>query len=218
MIWLRDRGEIALPVAVRGSRLELSGELLDFTKEYPTARPFPGLRVRLNGRVLGEVHPAQPGPFAWPFPLPPGGVPAHAVLSLELLGVAGSNFLAWMGRLSRPIPLARRWRDRLQEYRLQKRNRQLRIETIAVDGEAIIRFRQQHLAPAPRLLAQSWKPGLNLAGFFRAALGVGESVRCACSSISVRSSSASAWSIPSKPTMPMLQRPPAAKAPSSSST
>ena len=178
-IWLRDRGEIALPVAMQGSRLELTGELLDFTKEYPTARPFPGLRVRLNGRVLGEVHPAQPGAFAWPFLLPPGGVPAQSVLSLELLGVRESNFGAWMGRLSRQLPLPSRWRDRLQEYRLQKRNRQLRIETIAVDGEAIIRFRQQHLVPAPRLLAQSWKPGLNLVGFFRAALGVGESVRCA---------------------------------------
>ena len=178
-IWLRDRGDIALPVAMQGRQLKLAGELLDFTKEYPTARPFPGLRVRLNGRVLGEVHPAEPGPFAWHFPLPPGGVPANAVLSLELLGVARSNFLAWMGRLTRQIPLSRRWRDRLQEYRLQKRNRQLRIETIAVDDETIIRFGQQHLVPAPQLLAQSWKPGLNLAGFFRAALGVGESVRCA---------------------------------------
>ena len=126
-IWLRDRGEIALPVAVPGSRLELNGELLDFTKEYPTARPFPGLRVRLNGRMLGEVHPVKPGPFAWPFALPPGGVPAQSVLSLELLGVRESNFGAWMGRLSRQLPLPSRWRDRLQEYRLQKRNRQLRL-------------------------------------------------------------------------------------------
>jgi len=179
MIWLRDHGEIDLPVAVRGSRLELTGELLDFTKEFPTARPFPGLRVRLNGRMLGKIHPAQPGPFAWHFPLPPGGVPAHAVLSLELLGVAGSNFLAWLGRLTHQVPLSHRLRARLQEYRLQKRNRQLRIEMIAVDGEAIIRFRQHHPVPAPRLLAESWQPGLNLVGFFRAALGVGESVRCA---------------------------------------
>lgn len=178
-VWLRDRGEIGLPVAVPGQQLELTGELLDLAREFPTARPWPRLVVRLNGRHLGDARPEQPGPFVWRFPLPPGGLPAQTTLSLELRGVAGSNFLAWLGRLSQGLPLPRPWRDRLQEYRLQKRNRQLRIETIGVDGESIIRFHLHRLKPAPRLLAQSWQPGLNLVGFFRAALGIGESVRCA---------------------------------------
>ena len=177
-IWLRDRGEIKLPVAISGQRLELNGELLDLAQEFPTARPIPGLRVRLNGRVLGETRPDRPGPFTWNFPLPPGGIAAPAVLSLELRGVAGSNFLAWMGRLLENAPLPRRWHQRLQEYRLQKRNRQLRLASIAVDGAVILRFHLSHLQPAPRLLAACWKPGLNLVGFFRAALGIGESVRC----------------------------------------
>jgi glycosyltransferase involved in cell wall biosynthesis len=177
--WLRDRGTLGIPVPVPGRRLELIGTLVDHSKEFPTARPFPGLCVRLNGRELGRIWPVRPGPFLWYFPLPPGGVPARAVLSFELQGVAVSNFLAWIGRLLQPFPLPGGLSRRLQEYRLQKRNRQLRLEAIRVDGEEIIHFRQSRLTPARRLVAESWQPGLNLVGFFRAALGVGESVRCA---------------------------------------
>lgn len=176
--WLRDRGEIGVPVAVPGRRLELIGAVVDHTKEFPTARPFPGLRVRLNGRELGGIRPVRPGPFLWHFPLPSGGLPARSVLSFELGGVAWSNFLAWIGRLFKLVPLPGGWCARLQEYRLQKRNRQLRFEAIRVDGREIIHFRQGHLAPARSLVVQSWRRGLNVAGFFRAALGVGESARC----------------------------------------
>ncbi len=177
--WLRDRGALGIPVPVPGRRLELIGTLVDHSREFPTAHPFPGLCVRLNGRELGRIWPVRPGPFLWYFPLPPGGVPAGAVLSFELRGVAGSNFLAWIGRLLQPFPLSGGLYRRLQEYRLQKRNRQLRLEALRVDGEEIIHFRQSRLTPARRLVAASWQPGLNLVGFFRAALGVGESVRCA---------------------------------------
>ena len=167
-----------MPVAVPGKWLELHGELLDFSREFPTARPFPGLRVYLNDRPLGEVWPVRPGRFYWRFPLPAGGVPAGGVLAFELLGVGADNFLAWLGRKVERAPLPRRWRDRLQEYRLQKRHRQLRIEALVVDGDEIMRISQGRLAPVRRLAVESWKPGLNLVGFFRAALGIGESVRC----------------------------------------
>jgi len=176
--WLRDRGEIGVPVAVPGRRLELIGTVVDHTKEFPTARPFPGLRVRLNGTELGVIWPVRPGPFLWHFPLPPGGLPPHAVIALELLGVRWSNFLALLGRLIEPLPFPGRLYARLQEYRRQKRNRALRFETIRVDGEELLHFRHGHLAPARRLLAESWQPGLNVVGFLRAALGVGEMARC----------------------------------------
>ncbi len=178
-IRLSDRGEIGVPVAVPGRRLELTGVLIDRTREFPTARPFPGLRVRLDDRVLGEEWPVQPGPFTWRFPLPDGGIREKGVITLELLGVGWSNILGWLGRKLQGVAMPARLRARLQEYRMQQRNRQLCIESIAVDGSEIIHFRQHRLAPAPQLLAASWRPGLNLIGFFRAALGVGESVRCA---------------------------------------
>jgi len=177
--WLRDRGTLTIPVAVAGRRIELIGTLVDHSKSFRTARPFPGLRVSLNGRELGRIWPVRPGPFLWYFNLPAGGVPAGAEISLELLGVAGANFLAWLGRVAQAAPLPGRWYARLQEYRQQKRQRQLRLEALRVDGEEIVHFRQGRFAPARRLVAESWRPGLNLVGFFRAALGVGESVRCA---------------------------------------
>ena len=176
--WLRDRGEIVVPVAVPGRRLELTGTVVDHSKEFPTARPFPGLRVRLNGCELGAIWPVRPGTFLWHFPLPPGGLPPQSVISLELQGVRWSNCLAWIGRLIAGFQFPGRFFTRLQEYRRQKRNRQLQFDTIRIDGEEIIHFRHGRLTPARRLIAESWKPGLNIVGFFRAALGVAEMARC----------------------------------------
>ncbi len=177
-VWLRDRGEVEVPVAVPGRRLDVIGRVLDLGREFPTAYPFPGLRVQVNGRRLGQVWPVRPGRFHWCFLLPPGGLREGAVVTLELGGVGWSNFFAWLGRRLEKVPLPRRVQARLQEYRQQKRNRQLLIEAIAVDDDELLNFRNHRLMPAPRFLAETWKPGLNLVGFFRAALGVGESVRC----------------------------------------
>lgn len=176
--WLRDCGEIGVPVAVPGRRLELLGQLYDHSKEFPTALPFPGLRVSVDGRELGVIWPVRAGTYCWHFPLPPGGLSARSIIRLELLGVTGSNGLAWLGRLAASLPLPARLQARLQEYRRQMRNRALTIETIRVDGEDILHFRHGRPTTAKRLLKESWRPGLNVVGHFRAALGVAEMARC----------------------------------------
>ncbi len=176
--WLRDRGEIDVPAAVPGRWLELIGTVADHSKDFPTARPFPGLRVWLNHRELGVIWPVQPGKFLWRFPLPPGGIPPQSVIALELRGVTWSNWLAWIGRLIEPLQFLGSIHARLQEYRRQMRNRQLRFEAFHIDGEEILDLRYARFTPARRLVEDSWKPGLNIVGFFRAALGVGEMARC----------------------------------------
>lgn len=176
--WVRDRGEIEVPVAVMGRRLELIGTVIDHSKEFPTAQSFPGLRVLLNGRELDTVWPVRPGPFLWQFPLPLAGLPPQSIIALELQGVRGRNLLAWIARKFESFRFPGNLAARLQEHRRQIFHRQLRFETLRIDGEEILDFRSGQLTPARRLIEESWKPGLNVVGFFRAALGVGEMARC----------------------------------------
>ncbi|MBI5426164.1 MAG: glycosyltransferase family 4 protein [Opitutae bacterium] len=177
--WLRDRGEIGVPVVVPGHRLEIIGTVVDYSKEFPTSVPFPGLRVKLNGKELGAIWPVRAGAFLWQFPLPGGGLPEKSVVTLELDDVYWSNWLAWLGRVTKPLKfLPSSLYKLLQEYRLQRRNRSLALEALRVDGKELINFRLGHLTPARPFVQQSWKPGLNVIGHFRAALGVAEMARC----------------------------------------
>ncbi|MEI6107422.1 MAG: glycosyltransferase family 4 protein [Opitutae bacterium] len=176
--WLRDRGEIDVLVALPGRRLELIGTLIDHSKEFQSVRHFPGLRVLVNGSELDTVWPVRPGPFIWHFPLPPGGLPPKSIITLELRGVRWRNFLAWIGRKIERVPFPGASSARLQEHRRQMFHRQLRFEAIRIDGEEIFDFRDGRITPARHLVEKNWKPGLNIVGFFRAALGVGEMARC----------------------------------------
>jgi glycosyltransferase involved in cell wall biosynthesis len=88
-----------------------------------------------------------------------------------LLGVAGSNFLAWLGRVSGI--------NFLQPWRSQGRNRRLRVQRIETNRDTLFDFSNQVSTWNFAITRRSLKVGLNLIGFYRAILGVGESVRCA---------------------------------------
>lgn len=105
------------------------------------------------------------------FDLPPGTPAKPPEIQLALTGVAWTNTLAWLGRVTKLAFL--------QKYRAQNKNRQLRvvrIETIA--GEAIVDFGDRHSVFAPAFVRQHVRLGINIVGFLTADLGVGESSRC----------------------------------------
>jgi len=165
--WLREHGSVRLPpLAVR--TLVLRGEL----RPHPLARGLeagaPGLRVRVNGGFAGELAQLPPGPWELSIALPA----AEALtLALELTGVASTNFLAWLGRVTG----LGGW----QRFRAQNKNRQLRLRTIATpDGEIIFDFSRRDAPYSADYARRHAKLGLNIAGFLTADLGVGESARC----------------------------------------
>ena len=90
---------------------------------------------------------------------------------MGLKGVATTNSLAWLGRLT-GLGV---W----QRFRSQNKNRQLRITTIATDsGEVIFDFSRRDAPYSSEYARRHAKLGLNIVGFLTAELGVGESARC----------------------------------------
>ena len=110
--WLRERATLHLPPlgGVRG--LVLRGEF----RPHPAARGLetapPGLAVFVNDRPAGSLTDLPPGPWSLTLALPASD---RATLSLRLTGIAVTNTLAWLGRVSGLASL--------QRFRSQNKNR-----------------------------------------------------------------------------------------------
>jgi glycosyltransferase involved in cell wall biosynthesis len=169
--WIREAGGLVLPPLHGLNRLALTGELLPPRSDDPTSAGELGLRVCLGGRELAAVAALAPGPFRLEFEVPAGESTAGQHLVLQLTGVGGSNFLAWLARITGLGPL--------QRWRAQARNHRLRIQRVETGGEVLFDFANRQ-APWNTAFARKFlRVGLNLVGYFRADLGIGESVRCA---------------------------------------
>lgn len=167
--WLREQAVVMLPPLQGVKELVLEGELL--APSEPTAHGTLGLAWTLDGQPQGSIAALPIGPFRLACPLPEHGPASGHRLGLQLRGVGFSNFLAWLGRLS-GLPF-------LQAWRRQARNRRLRLRRICADAEILFDF-SNRASPWNRAFARRHlNVGLNLVGFFRADLGIGESVRCA---------------------------------------
>jgi glycosyltransferase involved in cell wall biosynthesis len=166
--WVREQGRISLPPLGGVSKLLIRGEF----RAHPDARGVelgcPGLRVRINDQLAGEIAPTRPGKWELTVPLPPASA---TTVVFELTGVGLTNTLAFLGRVTGLGP----W----QRFRVQNRNRQLRLTSIATEsGETIFDFSIRHSPYSPAYARRHARLGLNIAGFLTADLGIGESARC----------------------------------------
>jgi glycosyltransferase involved in cell wall biosynthesis len=166
--WIREEAFVRLPPLGGLTQLVVRGSY----QPHPAARGSemgcPTLVVKANGRVAGTVRPQKPG--AWELPVKVNG-DAPVMLSLVLEGVGATNLLAWLGRIT--------GLSRLQRFRAQNKNRQLRVQSIAtVEGEVIFDFSQRDAPYSAAFARRHAKLGMNIVGFLTADLGVGESARC----------------------------------------
>jgi glycosyltransferase involved in cell wall biosynthesis len=169
--WLREEGRIRLPPLDGIRALVLKGEF----RTHPAARgvevTFPSLAASINGVLSGEVLPSKPGPWELRLALPPAGGPDRFTLALGLKGVAFTNALAWLGRLT-----GLGW---LQRFRQQNKNRQLRLISLETEaGEIIYDFAQRDTPFSRDFARRHARLGINIVGFLTADLGIGESARC----------------------------------------
>ncbi|MFZ5496155.1 MAG: glycosyltransferase family 4 protein [Verrucomicrobiota bacterium] len=169
--WIRERGVLTLPSLAGVDRLVVVGEVLPPDPADPTSPGPIGLEAALDRRsvILRPVLPV--GPFRLDLPLAslPAGATRHELV-LQLTGVAGANLLAWLGRLT--------GLGFLQPWRRQARNRRLRLRRIEAGDEVLFDFANRSSPWNGAFARRFLQLGLNIAGFFRADLGVGESVRC----------------------------------------
>ena len=175
--WLRDVARVELPAGFPVSNVFLSGFVLPPPPGYSaTGRP-PEFLVRINGfqRVMfsnlaiGNFNCGIDAPFVLP--------DRPTLIEIELIGVRLTNFLAWFVRQTSFVPLPAPWRRAVNRYRRQAMNRRLRFSQLVCDDEVILDFKR-HPALRPLLRMPISPTGVNLVGWFRAALGIGESVRC----------------------------------------
>ncbi|MDB6169874.1 MAG: glycosyl transferase group 1 [Verrucomicrobia bacterium] len=169
--WMRDRAELRLPPCEGIAGLVLRGDIRAHPDARGVERSSPRLTVRIDGKIAGSTTPPRTGKFELRLKLDPDSARRGPRLTLELGGVALTNLLAWLGRVT-GFPA---W----QRFRAQAKNRQLRIATLTSDaGETIFDF-SVRLAPFSAAFARSHaRLGLNIVGFLTAELGVGESARC----------------------------------------
>jgi glycosyltransferase involved in cell wall biosynthesis len=169
--WIREKGRLTLPPLDGPRTVVLRGEI----RPHPDARGIeagaPGLVVKAAGRAVASLDRPPPGPWELRIPLPGAADPSGTVLTLRLTGVVLSNALAWLGRVTRL--------GSLQRFRLQNKNRQLRLGSIGLDsGENVFDFSRRQAPLSPAFARRHARLGMNIAGFLTADLGVGESARC----------------------------------------
>lgn len=170
-VWLRDCARIQLPPMEGQRKLVLRGEY----RIHPQARglecALPGLHCRLNGRPVKPAPVRHPGPFSVELDLATAPALKRDIVELRLSGVGLTNLFAWLGRVT--------GLDWWQRFRVQHKNRQLRLSTLeTAGGEVIFDFSNRNAPYSAAFARRHAHLGVNLAGFLTAELGVGESARC----------------------------------------
>lgn len=176
-VWLRDRAVLRLPAGTPCRNFFINGFLVPEPADQPEAQGPLGLRIIINGAQSAEFFPLKADHFNCGIDRPLVLAEQATEIEITLLGVKHANSLAWLGRVTADWPLPRSWRERWASYRPQRLNHRLRLSQIVGDDEPIYDFKHA----TPLRLARRWRTppsGVNLIGWFRATLGVGESARC----------------------------------------
>ena len=174
----RERFTVTLAPGTVEKNLFVNGFVLPETEDRTETHGPLGLRLILNGVQRETFSPLPEDHFNCGINRPMVVTDEPVEFTVELLGAGRENTLAWLGRISSRWPLPAQWRNRLEAYRLQMKNRRLRISQIVCDGEVVYDFKQRRPLRVNRREKQDYPMGLNVVGWFRAELGIGESARC----------------------------------------
>lgn len=175
--WLLDEATINIPAGFPERNLFLSGRLTPPTPELPDTMGELGLRVTINGLQTHYFWPIPDGHFNLGIDAPATLPKQPLVCKIRLLGVDRTNRLGLIGRLTAKWPMPRAWRDQLGIHRLRRLNRRMRVIRVVADEQTVFDFVGQ-VQPAPLIRLKNQTGGLNITGWFRAELGLGESARC----------------------------------------
>ena len=178
--WIRDKAVIRFRYSKAIDRIEIRGSFLpneaDLHSKY-SCKPL-SLNSDLAGTVSSQLKDLKAGEFNWVLKdLNLTNRQQHQ-LSLSLGGVGFTNFLALMGRtLKNAWWLPKGFRNWLQPFRRQHNNRQLLVRAIRINDELLLDLDRVHAAFDSDFMFRHSDIGLNVVGWFRGFLGVGESAR-----------------------------------------
>ena len=151
--WIREQCVVNLPPLNGSASLAIVGELLPPSGDAAGNGAL-GLKIKIDDRIVSSQTRIKAGPFRFEIPWPAATTSSGHRLELRLIGVSFSNFLAWTGRVT--------GLGFLQKWRLQPRNRRLRIRRIESGAE--VRGECANLASPwnQSLVRRSLKIGFNV--------------------------------------------------------
>lgn len=183
--WIREEAFIYVPKGNIASELTLTGNLREASADVPQEAGRLGLRLTVNECQSIVRYPIPEGTFEIVFPVPPILVHEASKIQIELIGTGLQNAYAFIGRkIKRWFFIPKALRNRLEEYRPQRINRRLTVHGLKINGEQILDFKTDPTSPLNfDYINRHGNLGINLVGWFKAELGIGESARLAAKAI-----------------------------------
>lgn len=184
-VWLRKAGRFHLPRGIHATDVAVSGAIHAADPAIPQERGQLGLRLTVNDLETRLFYPLPEGPFSATLDNAPDRAGEPLEIEARLVGIGGANFRALLGRkLSRWAFLPKTLRDALGSYRPQLLNQRLAIHRLEVNGEEVFDFARDPASPLNAAFAlRHAEFGINLVGWFKAQLGIGESARLAAKAL-----------------------------------
>lgn len=184
-VWIREQAQLILPRGTLISDLAISGRIYPANVANPWEKGELGLAVSINGSDTRNFFPLGNGDFSLSLEDPPVSASDKAEITLSLLGVGKSNALAYLGRIcAKNSLIPKRLRNWLGSYRPQNINKRLCVESLKINGEDVFNFALDPTNPLNTDYAlRHANLGINLVGWFKAQLGIGESARLAAKAI-----------------------------------
>ncbi len=174
----KERFTLRLPPGTVEKNIFINGFVMPPTSDRPETEGAIGLRFTVNGVQSRTYFPLPEGHFNCGIDRPMVVTDEPLDITVELLGANRENNLAWFARISRAWPLPSRPRQRLEAYRPQLKNRRIRVAQVLADDQVIYDFKKSRSLRIHQRTITDYPLGLNVVGWFRAELGIGESARC----------------------------------------
>ncbi len=172
--YIRENAAVIFPPLPELRRLVVRGDFLAHPDAHGRETALPSLAVFLDEKIVATLSDPRPGPWEIVFDVPSENAAQGFIVRFALRGVTLTNTLAWAARVFSGWPLT----AGVQRFRLQNKNRQLRVARIEADGELVYDFSNRHSPYSPAFARKHARLGLNIVGFLSADLGIGESARC----------------------------------------
>lgn len=184
-VWIRETATLSLPRGMLIDSIRISGHLREPIKYLKEEHGKLGLSIKVSDAAASTKFPLKSGDFEIDFCEAPARASEATKIEIRLLGVERSNTFAYVGRkIAKMSPIPARIRNYFGKYRPQRLNKRLSIYNIAVNGEDVFNFAKDSTNPLNTEFAlKHARLGINLVGWFKAELGIGESARLAAKAL-----------------------------------
>ena len=124
--WIKEDINFILKNELKKEPIYIGGFLSRETDLFSSKGKL-GLKIEVNGRTVKLNPNIKLGYFNFLIPTPPPNGNSKITIRIILLGVGFTNFLAYLGRITLPIPMPKFFRNFLNSYRCQNKNKRLII-------------------------------------------------------------------------------------------